>query len=358
MSKEIILYPGNWLYNAGVIGFLNTIDKEYFILNNGTVEIDKSIFNNLDIEKNYFDINKIINLKGKNNTYPNYIDARGAQISFFVEFINNFKDLRNDGYCDICHNAYNLEPTRIDELKEKFPKTSTQFLEKIDNFNIVFNKLIGPSVGEFPNGFWNMNQTMKICHLCSFIMIHRHISFKILSDSSSVFINTPSFEQMYNLNNIVGRIFESKNINEGKFKRDILAMSIIEYSNKLNCNLGMWNSMNIEIITEKKNSIDYYTMPSDLIKLISDRKIASILSNLGEYRILNIVLNKNYSLLINIGAELLKLSFIGSANFNKNNKDYLNATLFRDENKNNLNITANKIFKLFSLIEEKIKENK
>jgi len=49
--KEIILYPGNWLYNAGVVGFLRVLeatgrDVRNLLYSDGTVKISDSDFPN------------------------------------------------------------------------------------------------------------------------------------------------------------------------------------------------------------------------------------------------------------------------------------------------------------------------
>jgi len=52
--KEIILYPGNWLYNAGVVGFLRVIAKfenldlvQSWLRDDGTVAIEQDTFQRL-----------------------------------------------------------------------------------------------------------------------------------------------------------------------------------------------------------------------------------------------------------------------------------------------------------------------
>ena len=95
-----------------------------------------------------------------------------------------------------------------------------------------------------------MNNSLKICHLCSFIIIHNHLAFRPISANgfNSIFINSSSFELSYKLNKFIKETYEISDIEENKSRRSILATSIIEYTNKMKSNLGMWNSMNIEII--------------------------------------------------------------------------------------------------------------
>lgn len=55
---KLILYPGNWLYNASVIGFLSVISRELgedvvesWLNEDGSLAIDKAIFEPVKIGK-------------------------------------------------------------------------------------------------------------------------------------------------------------------------------------------------------------------------------------------------------------------------------------------------------------------
>ncbi len=356
MSEQnnlITLYPSNWLYNAGVVGFVSTLPNDKFEFMDGVVNIKKDIFKLLDIENNYFDREKIINLKGKNEYYPNYIDKEGNQKSIFIEFIKAFGDLERIGNCNICNNAYYLMENRIEELRTK-NESAKKFFEKIKNFNMVHSKKLGPSEGEFPNGFWNMKQSLEVCHLCNFILIHQHIPFTTFSDSSQIFINAPSFKIMYELNKLVSETYGTSNLEEARSKREILATSIIEYSRRITSTLGLWTEMNIELVTKTKSGIDFFSLPYDVVRIISDRRIAALLSELGEFKILNKILDRKFSELVEIGYLLLRES---TKDFDKRNKDLIRGLLYRWNNQSNLTQAANKILKLYSLIEEKIKRS-
>jgi len=57
MADSVIrLYPGNWLYNAGVIGFLEVMacgecskEVENWFKDDGSVELDKKVFDFIKI---------------------------------------------------------------------------------------------------------------------------------------------------------------------------------------------------------------------------------------------------------------------------------------------------------------------
>lgn len=360
MSEEkdtITLYPSNWLYNAGVVGFLICLDREdylqkennynnvvkYEIKNDDSLTIYKSIFGNININENYFENGKVVNLKGKNQYYPNFIDATGNQKPVFKAFVkafaNNEKHSKID--CPLCKNGLLVNEQQIDNSEQK-----TKFFNKIDKLNMVHNKLLGPSE-LFPNSYWNFNTGFKICHLCTFLLIHHHLALTKLSDGSEIFINAYSFKVMYELNKIVKEAF-GKGEDGTKHKREILAMSIIEYARRIQTTLGMWNAMNIEIVTKQNNIIDFYSLPYEVVNLISDRAIASLLSDIGEFYVLNLILDEKYQELLDLSQKLIKISIKDETN--KADRDFLNAHLKQEKNKINLSTTAQKILKLYATI--------
>lgn len=288
--------------------------------------------------------------KTTTGTYQNYFhNSKFDDIGKFIDFfdLSNFLKPNDDStYCNFCcNNQYVLTPIKTDFMAFLFP-----------NYN------------EFPNAFWNNDETKvtKICGLCKFILIHHHLAFHHISDGSNIFINAPSFKVMYELNKLVKETYGSTNIEEARGKREILATSVIEYSRKITTTLGLWTEMNIDIVSKylvkKENNkwdtkIDFFSMPHDVIKIISDRRIAALLSELGEFKILNKVLDQKYSQLIDIGYKLLKTGLKDYKDRSKNEKDLVYDLLYRDSNRRNVLNTANKILKLYALIEDKIKRS-
>ena len=362
-DKTITLYPSNWLYNAGVMGLINSIEmieqKEIYQYtpSSGEVEIKLPFFNKLNTPKRYFvedKEQKIASLICKNQFYKNYLQP--LQKETFSLFVRKLDNAENNGSCQICNNGFYLTSEDQNEINV-FDPAKAKFLDRIKTFNMVQNSELGPSVTEFPNGFWNMNQGTSICHLCNFILIHYHLALTKLSDYSEIFINAPSFKLMYELNKIVKESYGSTNNEESRNKRELLAMTIIEHSNKIKTTLGMWAGMNIEIVTKKRDEIEFFSLPYDIIKIISDRNIAALLSELGEFKILNMILDRKSAGLIDFAYKLLRISTKDFNERNKSEKDLINDLLFRFENKTNLTRTINKILKLYSLIEDKNKRS-
>jgi len=364
--SEIILYPSNWLYNAGVVGFLSCLDRYDYLqdypdnekkysLKDNCVLVNNQVFSKIQVAQNYFEYGRVINLKGKNQYYPNFIDSRGNQKLVFEEFVRALSDNYNSEECYLCNNPVyvnreNIQPQQnINQPQENID----QFFNKIENLNMVHNSLLGPS-DKFPNAYWNLNDKFKICHLCAFIIIHHHLAFTNLSDGSKIFINAPSFEIMYQMNKLVKELFGKEKLSE-KQKREILAMSVIEYSRRLNVSLGMWNQMNLEIIIKSRDGIDSYSLPYHIVNLISDRKIASLLSEIGEFSVLNIVLNGEEKRVIEIGNKLIKIGLKPYQDRNKSDNAVVNSFLRREKNKNNIINTAQKILELYVNISERRK---
>jgi CRISPR-associated protein Cst1 len=383
-EKTITLYPSNWLYNAGVVGLMQTAEKvnsgSLIAGDNGSVSIDlsklseskaidnatqkisrlgwywlKGSWDQLTKKEAVTEKEIIAEIWGKlfNVHYRGFFNANTkllfteskkskAIIEQFNDFIDSFEmSSDNKVQCQFCNTKSNAN------YKNRFTSEHSNVL--------------GGSAGikGVPNSFWNMNSdaSFLICDFCSFVLLNHHLALTKLSDYSEICINAPSFKLMYELNKIVKESYGSTNNEEPRNKRELLAMTIIEHSNKIKTTLGMWAGMNIEIVTKKRNEIEFFSLPYEIIKIISDRNIAALLSELGEFRILNMILNKKFSGLIDFAYKLIRVSTKNYMERNKSEKDLINDLLFKSDNKMNLTSTANKILKLYSLIEEKNKRS-
>lgn len=353
-EKRIELYPGHWLYNASIIGFLTslkTIEGKNiydYLLKDGRVIFPKSIFNELDVDKRYFEDTKISSIVAKANIYRNYLQA--SEKKSFVFFVKALVNVENIGRCDISTVSYNLPKEINKQLKEKGLE---KFLERIIDFNMIFHSDLGPSLRKFPNAYWNNKQSNKICQLFAFLIIHQHIAFTSLGDRTKVFINAPSFNLMYELNKLINSSFEWSRDNNN---RSLLAMSVIEYCAKTNATLGLWSGMNIEIVAITNNTIEYYSLPSNVTKLISNKRIASLLSDIGEFKILNLVIDQKYNELVELAYRILRISMKNESN--EGDRKFINDSLFLARNRFSSTAqrhVANKILKLYALIEEQLK---
>lgn len=405
-GKYIKIYPSNWLYNAGLVGLLeiicddNEVALDNYLMNDGSIYLDLKIFDEIQIgqSKIPYLIKKLVDFKvtdeevkewkkqekkknGKtysyeeiyrgfkekfgswgykyikagnslfasNTPFQNLVQLKEWQNLEFSEIISGLpdnltSDNPNNPTCSLCLSSKSLQ----EEAKSKLEKRLTKL-------QISHLKELGASIGEFPNSFWNLKESLPICYFCSFLILTHRIPLIRLSDSSEIFINAPSFKLMYYLNNFAKGVFETKNKQENRNKREILASSVIEYAVKIKSTLGNWSSMNIEIINKRFDHIEFFSLPYETIQLISDRHISSLLSALGEFRILNMILDNKFSKLVNDAYNLMRIGLKPYNERGKHENDFVNDYLYQWKNKENLPETAHKMLKLYALIEQKIK---
>ncbi|GER94075.1 type I-B CRISPR-associated protein Cas8b1/Cst1 [hot springs metagenome] len=345
--EPIILYPSNWLYNASVIGFLKSIsdieqqDVEKWFEDN-IVSLPRDIFKELKINERYFNDSKndkISSIIGKSSLYRNYINSSRKQDKLgFVEFVKELSQVVEHGqeFCGICSRNFALLPENIKILNEKWAKHSQSmvkqtkktkgkgskpkendfeiFLSKLQKYNVAHNNLIAPSTGGFPNAFWNLNDSISICPLCAYLVIHHHIPFKNAeTHNGQIFINAPSFKVMWYLNKFAEQML-SKNKNYQV--REILGISFMELAQKVAVTLGAWSIMNIEMIIKKREEIEYYSLPLEISRVLLHKEIASLVSATKEPLIFEIVLNGSFDYLLTLSHKVLRYSVTGSNAFN------------------------------------------
>ncbi|MCX8076188.1 MAG: hypothetical protein N3C57_04050 [Aquificaceae bacterium] len=339
MEDYIELYPGNWLYNAGVVGLLRVLsnienssdyfdlkedgsfvirrgllekafqDKKFekvplwhywYLLETSTEECDKKV-SNIEDFKNLVFRRVSGRLFAKNGIYQNYYPPiklnekpdEKSGLDYFVEYIGltsgnrvvfHRSILGNSLKCDFC--------------------LSTEY--KVHTIDGKFLSALMPSFN-MPNFYWICSQDGldRICSLCQFLIIHQHLAFTKIHDGSEIFINAPSFKLMYELNKLVKELYSGKG--KSKSVRKILGMTLIEYSRRLWFNLGRWSQMNIEVVIRRGDVIDFYSLPYHTAVLLSDREIASLISSISEDEILDHILNGEYErILDNVYSEMRK----------------------------------------------------
>lgn len=211
-----------------------------------------------------------------------------------------------------------------------------------------------------PNFFWALEKDLFCCPECEFILMCHHLAFTKLSDGSEIFINAASFKEMWYLNKFLNEVYAKNGV---KSKRELLGMTIIEYATKIQLTLGLWVSMNIELIskhrecTERnkfKDYIEFFSIPYQTIKLLSDSEIAELLSNIGEFKVFNAVLDEKYHSLLENSYRLLKIALKMPNERNRSEEMFLNSYLRLERNKRNVLQTIHKILKLYALIEQKL----
>ncbi len=165
------LYPANWFFNASVIGFLVSLEEiefkenkekiKQFVKRDGTVEIVKSIFKNLDLFARYTEGNASI-IYGKNKYYKNFIPTYGqfkknkekpereAAISAFKYFVESleFLEFNNNETCSLCGKNLSFPESKIDEIDDNWCKEFNfekgrfkKWLDYISYYNLILLKI-------------------------------------------------------------------------------------------------------------------------------------------------------------------------------------------------------------------------
>jgi len=157
---------------------------------------------------------------------------------------------------------------------------------------------------------------------------------------------------MYQLNILLEKLIDKENASY----KDLLAMSVIEFSIKTNVMMNTWAGMNIEIVAiQKSGVIEFISLPYETIRILSNKRIAELLSSIGEFKILNMIIDGQWKDLVELGYRILKIAMKPS--LGKEDRNFIENNFFRYENRENRNLKelANKILKLYALIEERTK---
>lgn len=365
--ESIKIYPSNWLYNAGVVGFLKVIESNHdtdvakgWLQDDGTVTIDRDIFSpikikNQDLPKcikkltDYLvidtNIDEWLNKADKHEQGKTYRDkykdfyekmgdfgykfiqagnklfASKTPYQNFVqlgewqsfEFINIVSSLaqygkkKSDLICGLCGSN-----------SAKRPDTNSKLEKRLFAFQESHMRVLAPSIGEFPNAFWNLNDSFIICPLCAYLTLHRHIPW-INTQNGQIFINAPSFKVMWHLNRFAEQILSKHRSYQ---VREILGISFMELAQRVSVTLGTWSMMNIEIVIKrynqdkKKEEIEYYSLPYEISRVLLQKEIASLINETKEPLILETILNGNFDYLLTLSHKVLRYSVTGSNAFN------------------------------------------
>jgi len=316
IEKTIELYPSNWLYNAGVIGFLRVLEwgkrsqkfkvKSGFKIKDGKVRINKDIIGKsfelrTEFHREVLGDEKGGAVWGSKGKYPNYIQKNRRE--FFKNiFVPKLSTLERKGNCSFC-DGYFLPLDKINFLKEEWEgdkESFESFMEQREKFQAIHLSYLASSIGGMPNSFWDLNQSLPICHLCSYLVIFHHLAFTQTSDGE-IFINAPDFRVMWYLNKFVREV-ASKETQAQK----LFGLSLMQWAIRINQMLGCWTMANIEVIRKyyigkgqkRKTVIDHFDLPVGVIRILMDPSVANILTYLNLWPILELVMKERFSELL------------------------------------------------------------
>jgi CRISPR-associated protein Cst1 len=305
-KNSIALYPSNWLYNAGVVGLLKVLEyneigfeiNEQVIINKASIKASyKGIFKyHKEVLKE-----KKFSIWGKNKRYPNYIQSSQKEFfeNHYIEALQSVEKSKNKT-CSWCE-GYFISQNLIDNIKSKFKGNFSSFIEQREKFQGIHFAGLGAAITEVPNSFWNLNFSIPICHLCSYLIIFNHLAF-IKTPEGEIFINAPDFKLIWELNRFAENLLQKSKEYE---IRKILGSSLLQWAIKRRTLLGAWTMMNIEVIVKKRivnpntkkveTIIDYFDLPQNITKILLDYEIASLIEEINEEKIFDLILQGKFS---------------------------------------------------------------
>jgi CRISPR-associated protein Cst1 len=348
---NIKLYPSNWLYNAGVVGLLRLLEElisqgiqlniKKGIDDDGTVNLHSILNQNSQIDKNIifkkWEQHSEKLYGGQKNYYANQKESSIKRkiekllISFSSGYGGSAKSKRSKLLrCSFC----GIES----------PESEGNFL------NQAFGNILLGSEKSFRNMYWNFESKDFVGPECEFIIMCHHLALTPLPDGSEIFINAPSFKVMYYLNKYVQSLPK-----DGKKIKHLLGMSLIEFSTKLKAQLGLWTSMNIEVVIKYEDKIDFFSLPDKIVSLLNDHEISSLIYQIGEFKVLDIVLDGKFNKLIEDAYRLMKALMRDQKS--KADKEFLKEYFKKNQKDDERKKAVQNMLKLYALIEEKVGGN-
>jgi len=141
-----------------------------------------------------------------------------------------------------------------------------------------------------------------------------------------------------------------------KHLKEILGMSLIEMASKFYIQLGRWEKMNIEIVSKHGNKIDFFSFPAEIVDLLTNKEIASLLTQIGEFKILNMVIDGKFKDILSFAEKVMRITLKKSDERTKNEKDFIRENIKLERNKKNLTEFSQKLLKLYALTETEMKK--
>lgn len=342
---SITFYPSNWLYNAGVIGLLVVMEAlgenpdQMIQQKEGTV-----VLLSKHSPEEIFEQWKAMSptgCYGKQGAY--YANQTEGSIKRRIEALLQSAPHKSGGRkqrqfsCCFCGQKVSASRSGAAFLTQAFG-----------------NKLLG-SQRTFSNMYWTNEARDFVCPACEFVLMCHHLAFVphigSRADSLSVFINSPSLGVSYHLNRLLRsleKIYSERELGT----RHLLAMSITEYAVKMSAAMGVWTLLNVEMIVQHSRGIDFLSLPFEVVRLLADRRIATLLSRIGEYIVYESLIERKTSQLVELSYNLLRVGVKPASERSKAEKEYLKRALHLERNRKYPIRTAEEILHLCAICEE------
>ncbi len=332
---SLVLVPGNWLYNAGVIGFLRVMEAtgenvEGWFRDDGTVEVEfaadpehhafrwfdglyeRFTRENLSPEKAKIWEEGVqrcmeagtpkercrtlaiwgtlfnVYARGLFNADSRYFDRTWPDFVRFVSWaMQDRTTYRKEGIpCGFCSRSL------LEEEREKGKPFLTS--EHI--------KLLGASPAKMPNSFWNNRSDLAVCSTCTW-MILSYPAGILEGRGIRYFLNAPSFKLMWVLNRVMRSAFSRQG---ERTLRELFGTTLMESALRHQLILHHWSMMNVEIVTIRGDQVDFYTLPADRVAVLTNPRVASLLKSLGNTKYLSWVLDGREERLLDRAQQLIR----------------------------------------------------
>ncbi|MCF6192021.1 MAG: type I-B CRISPR-associated protein Cas8b1/Cst1 [Candidatus Hydrothermae bacterium] len=335
------LIPGNWLYNAGVIGFLRVMDAVgedvgKWLKDDGTIEVRFTI---PDVET--------LVLRWFSGYYDQY-SAESLKDKTRAEWEKKVSQCKKEGeseeFCKtrvfwgtlfnvLVRGLFDANSQRVKENLPRFlrfakwalsprEKTSDPVLcnfctkpllkdEKQEGKIYLTSehvRLLGasPTGKGMPNSFWNLRPDLTICSTCTWMLLTYPLALH-RTGNDQIFLNAPSFKLMWYLNRVGREIFSRA----GAWTvRELFGTTLMEMSLRYQLALGQWTAMNVEVVMIRRENqqtfVDFWSLPTERILLLTDPGIASLLKTLGDVTYLRWVMDGREERLLEKAQRLLR----------------------------------------------------
>jgi len=296
-GNKIVLYPSNWLYNAGVVGFLRVLEfgdkkkldevleREPFYITSDEIEIVKNKFIDFietefkpTLKKQPKDIRSLLFAK-TGGLLPNLQQLTKYGIKSDEELPKWWNNLIGNALKEIKQDITNNSLT-CKYCGNKFHKPIWEV--PYDFWDKVYNTLMPSPFLENPNWLFYLQNDLVICGMCKIILI---LSNFIVSQRTelSEFVNVPSIKALYFLNKLLlklKRIETFKTLTPNQRLEALISEALLTYE----FIRGAWILQNVELIQiEKGQQPKVYNLPISRFsaELIVRSDVRKTLRNLG-----------------------------------------------------------------------------
>ncbi|MCX7607530.1 MAG: hypothetical protein N2170_09770, partial [Bacteroidia bacterium] len=322
MSASGLILPAHWLFNAGMLGLLQVLEVEggiepiqrklllpggavngkrlYAVLRNALrrpAGLPKEIEGLRMLHWWYIQHEVRLNGPARVNEKAPFTSSEGkTYYGITGRLFGN-----NGDYQNLFHHS---DREKVETFAYRFGESEIFQVERgticpisgLRDFQLVevefrWLKWIFPTFSKFPNAFRHGSEkgTLLLSKPALYSLLFHHFALTSIS-KQQVFINAPSFEVMYHLNRFLRAAFGSS-----LQPQELLAVSMLHYTLRIQRMLSAWTYQNIELITKQQDKVESFTLPVDVARLLVDPHVARLLSRIRDSEVLRLVLARRFA---------------------------------------------------------------